>query len=282
MATLPLPVRTLGRTGATVTTLGLGGEGVLRTHGRTREAVSVIHAALAEGVTYFDTAPAYDGSRDYLGAALGKDRARIFLASKTHDRTASGTRALLEDSLTRLKTGWVDLLQLHDLRTMGDVDRIFSKGGAMEAVLKAREEGLCRHIGLTGHQDPGVLLEAMRRFQFDTVLTVVNPAEPTGRHSFMRQVIPEARRQGMGVIAMKVFARGRVFSLPGTSTPAKALAYAWGSDVDVAIVGCVTPVEVQENAQAARTCAPMDASTRARLEEEAAPEAAAINPWKSL
>src|SRR5689334_19927941 len=114
----PIPRRMLGKTGREVTLFGLGGEGVLRTFDRTAEAVQVIRRALEQGVNYFDTAPAYAGSRDYLGAVLGDHRPGLFLASKTHDRTRDGSLQLLDDSLKRLRTDYLDLWQLHDLRTM--------------------------------------------------------------------------------------------------------------------------------------------------------------------
>src|SRR5437764_13002332 len=113
----PLPRRPLGQTGRDVTLFGLGGEGVLRTHGRTAEAVRVIHRALDQGVNYCDTAPAYAGSMDYYGAALGERRRDVFLACKTHDRTRDGSLRLPDDALRRLRTDYLDLWQLHDLRT---------------------------------------------------------------------------------------------------------------------------------------------------------------------
>ena len=112
-----IPCRPLGRTGCNVTQFALGGEGVLRTHGRMDEAVAVINRALDQGVTYCDTAPAYAGSLDYYGAALGKRRSQVFLASKTHERTRDGSLRLLDDSLKRLRTDHLDVWQLHDLRT---------------------------------------------------------------------------------------------------------------------------------------------------------------------
>src|SRR5262249_46360980 len=160
----PLPRRPLGRTGHEVTLFGLGGEGVLRTHGRTAEAVRVIHRALDVGVNYCDTAPAYASSMDYYGAALGERRSDVFLACKTHDRNRDGSLRLLDDCLRRLKTDYLDLWQLHDLRTQDDLNRVFARGGALEALVRAREEGRVRHLGLTGHHDPAILLEAMRRF----------------------------------------------------------------------------------------------------------------------
>src|SRR4051812_41530617 len=154
----PLPRRPLGRTGREVTLFGLGGEGVLRTHGRTAEAVRVIERALDQGVNYFDTAPAYASSMDYYGAALGERRRDIFLACKTHDRGRDGSLGLLDHALKRLRTDYLDLWQLHDLRTADDLQRVFGRGGALEALLEAREQGRVRHLGLTGHHDPAVLL----------------------------------------------------------------------------------------------------------------------------
>ncbi len=279
--TSPLLTRVLGRTGRKVSLFGLGGEGVLRTRGRMAEAVAVIRRAIEEGVTYFDTAPAYEESRDYLGRALGADRANVFLASKTHARDADGTKLLIADTLARLRTDHLDLLQLHDLREMEDLDRIFGKGGAMEAVLEAVGEGSVKHVGITGHHDPRILAEAMRRHPFDTVLTVVNPAEPSGI-SFAKEVIPAARALGMGVIGMKVMARGKVFHLKETDTGPKALRYAWSRDVDTAIVGCWTPEEVSENARAAREFTPLTAGEIAAAEEAALPVARIVNPWKAV
>src|SRR3954454_23473528 len=137
----PIPRRALGCTGCEVTQFALGGEGVLRTHGRMAEAVAVIHRALDQGINYCDTAPAYAGSLDYYGAALGERRRDVFLASKTHDRTRDGSLRLLDDSLRRLRTDHLDLWQLHDLRTMQDLARIFAPGGALEALTRARSEG---------------------------------------------------------------------------------------------------------------------------------------------
>jgi aryl-alcohol dehydrogenase-like predicted oxidoreductase len=262
----PLPRRPLGRTGREVTLFGLGGEGVLRTHGRTTEAVRVIERALDLGVNYFDTAPAYAGSMDYYGAALGERRRDIFLACKTHDRSRDGSLRLLDDALQRLRTDYLDLWQLHDLRTADDLQRIFGRGGALEALVQARADGRVRHLGLTGHHDPAVLLEAMRRFAFDTVLVALNAAD-VQRRSFLQTVLPEARRQQMGVIAMKVCAQGRLLGR-GRLSMAEALGYVLSQDgVTLAIVGCQTPAEVEENARIARAFSALDARQLHVLEE---------------
>src|SRR5437016_4559846 len=168
-----LPSRPLGRIGKEVSILGLGGEGILRTHGETARAIRVIRRALDLGITYCDTAPAYASSRDYYGAALGERRQQVFLASKTHDRTRAGSLRLLDDSLVRLRTDYLDLWQLHDLRTKADLNQIFARDGALRALVQAREEGRVRFLGLTGHQRPAILVEAMRRFDFDTILVAL-------------------------------------------------------------------------------------------------------------
>lgn len=266
----PLPTHELGKTGREVTLFGLGGEGVLRTFGREREAVAVIHRALDQGVTYCDTSPAYAGSLDYYGVALGERRAQVFLASKTHDRTRDGSLRLLDDMLRRLRTDRLDLWQLHDLREMDELDTIFGRGGALEAAVQARAEGRVAHIGITGHHDPTILLEAMKRFDFDTVLVALNPADPH-RRPFIGTVLAEAAARGMGVIAMKICAQGAL--LRGRKLAMKdCLDYAWSlPGVSLAIVGCSTPGEVDENAALARTFIPRDAEQLRDLEARARP-----------
>lgn len=265
-----LPHRPLGRTGREVSVFGLGGEGVLRTHGRASAAAAVIHAAIDAGVTYCDTAPAYSSSQDYYGATLGERRGEIFLASKTHDRTRDGSLRLLENSLSRLRASHLDLWQLHDLRTTRDLDQIFAPGGAVEALRQAREEGLVRHVGLTGHHDPEILKLAMQRFDFDTLLVALNAAD-THRLSFAREVLPDAVQRGLGIIAMKVFGAGTLVG-PGRLTPEEAMGYVLSlPGVTTAIIGCANPEEVAANARAARSFTPMlevqarDLESRTRL-----------------
>jgi aryl-alcohol dehydrogenase-like predicted oxidoreductase len=274
-----IPQRPLGQTGRNVTLFGLGGEGVLRTHGRMPEAVAVIERALDLGVTYFDTAPAYDQSRDYYGAALGERRQDIFLASKTHERSRDGSLFLLDDSLKRLRTTWLDLWQLHDLRTKRDLDHIFARGGALEALVEAREAGTVKHLGITGHHDPAILLEAMRRFSFDTVLMALNVAD-VHHLSFLQTVLPEALQRGMGVIGMKVCAGGRLVGL-GRLRVAEAMGYVLSlPGVSNVIIGCGTPEEVEENAAAARAFTPLAETEMRSLERRTQASAAAWTYYK--
>ncbi len=274
-----LPTRSLGRTGEQVTLFALGGEGVLRTHGRTAEAVEVIHKALDCGVNYCDTAPAYASSMDYYGAALGERRQEIFLASKTHDRTREGSLRLLDDSLKRLRTDHLDLWQLHDLRSVDVLDRIFSKGGAIEALIQARDDGRVRFLGITGHHDPAILLEAMRRFDFDTVLVALNAAD-VHRLSFIRTVLPEAQRRGLGVIGMKVYGAGTLIG-PGGLTPDQAMRYVLSlPGVSTVVIGCGTPGEVEQNAQIAREFAPLNPNVMQELETSTRKSAGQFTSYK--
>jgi aryl-alcohol dehydrogenase-like predicted oxidoreductase len=170
---------------------------------------------------------------------------------------------VLDDALRRLRVTSLDLWQLHDIRSMRDVERIFGADGAIHALDEARRQGVVKYLGLTGHYDPNVLLEAMRRFDFDTVLIPLNCAD-LQRLSFIESVLPAAVERGMGVIAMKVYAGGLLtqerpaerllrytLSLPGVST---------------AIVGCATPAQVDENVRVATEFEPLEPADRRALE----------------
>jgi predicted aldo/keto reductase-like oxidoreductase len=270
-----LPARTLGKTGARIETFSLGGEGILRTNGRERDAVPMIIEALRLGIRYCDTAPAYAQSQDYYGAAfreLGKAaRDNVFLASKTHVRDRDGALRLLDDSLRRIGTDRLDLWQLHDLRTKEDLDQIFGKGGAIEAVEQAKADGRIRFVGITGHYDPSILVEAMRRHPIDTVLCAVNPADAR-KAPFLTTVIPEARKRGMGIIGMKVMGRGGIIA-DGMASASDLLRYA-AHFVDTSIVGCSSIFEVRQNLLAARTMSsPMKDDERVALEARVLPSA---------
>ena len=215
---MTLPQKTLGRTGHSATRLGLGGEGVLRTFGHDRQAQAVIEAALAAGINYFETARAYSGSEAYLGRGLKGHRDQIFLTSKSHGRTFKEAMAHLSITLKNLDTDHLDLWQVHDIRTMEEVEALGAPGGALEAFHHARERGWVRFIGVTGHHDPEVLRRALTLYEFDTVLLPVNPAEPQ-QASFL-PLAQEAMAKGMGVIAMKTLCRGQLPANGGRARPA--------------------------------------------------------------
>jgi predicted aldo/keto reductase-like oxidoreductase len=279
VADASLPSRELGRTGQMVSLFGLGGEGVLRTHGRMAEAVAVIERALDQGVTYFDTAPAYASSMDYYGAALGERRRGIFLACKTHERTRDGSLRLLDDCLRRLRTDHLDLWQLHDLRTNHDLTRIFARDGALEALLRAQADGRVRFLGITGHHDPAILVEAIRRYQFDTVLVALNAAD-VHRLSFIRAVLPEAASRGMGIIGMKVCVQGALLQ-SGRLNMEEAMSYTLSlPGVTNVVVGCCTPDEVDDNARIVRQFMALAESRMRALEARTRPYADVCTAYK--
>lgn len=260
-----IPKRTLGKTGVEVTRLGLGGEGVLRTYGREREAQAVIGRALDLGVTYFESARAYSGSESYYGLALRERRKDIFLTSKSHERTAEGARRHLETTLANMKIDCLDLWQVHDLRTEGDLEEVFAPGGCIKTFERARKDGKVRFVGVTGHQNPAILLKAMNLYDFDTVLLPVNPAEPA-HLSFIDSVLPEARRRGMGIIGMKVLCRGLGLQVPGLHTVDRWIRYALSLDVSTVVISCDDPQQVEQNVAAA-SMGTMAADERDELEK---------------
>jgi predicted aldo/keto reductase-like oxidoreductase len=199
----------------------------------------------------------------------------VFLASKTHERTRDRALRLLDDSLRRLGTDWLDLWQMHDLRQMRELDVLGGAGGALEAARQAQADGRIRFIGLTGHHDPDVLVEAMRRFPFDSVLVALNPADPRHR-PFAPTVVAEARRQGIGVVGMKVMAAGPLLA---EARPRELIRYA-ASLADTVIVGCSTVAEVRENLAVADGFDPMDEVERRALEARIAPRAADYDTFK--
>ena len=274
--------RQLGNTGASVEIVSLGGEGILRTNGQHKSAVPMIEEALRLGVRYIDTAPAYQQSQDYYGAAFknlgAQARDRVFLASKTHRRERDEALALLDDSLDRLGTDRLDLWQLHDLRTTTDLDRIFGKGGAIEAVEQAKADGRVRFVGITGHHDPAILVEAMRRYPVDTVLCAINPAD-RARSPFLSSVISEARRRNIGIIGMKIMAAGRLLR-DDAATPEELIHYA-ASYTDTVIIGCSSIAEVRQNLAVRDTFTPMNEDELAALEARIAPHAARYDTFKA-
>lgn len=199
-----IPKRKLGKTEAEVTILGLGGEGILRTYGREKEAYGLINRAIDLGINYFESARAYSGSEAYYGLALKERRNDIFLTSKSHARDKTGALGHLKQTLINMNTDHLDLWQVHDVRTREDIAQIFGPGGAIEAFAEAKEKGRTRFVGVTGHHDPLILRSCIDRFDFDTVLLPVNAAEPAF-DNFMDLVLPLAGEKGMGIIGMKVY-----------------------------------------------------------------------------
>ncbi len=254
-----LEQRIFPKTSQAVTRVGLGGEGVLRTHGREREALAVIQAAIDQGINYFDSARVYADSERYYGRLWQQYpaiRAKIFQASKSASRDKSGARADLKQSLERLQTDYLDLWQIHDVRTPADLAMISAGGGALEAFAEAKAAGKVRAIGVTGHHDPAILTQAVREWPVDAVMLPANPVEGV-LGGFLTQTLPAARKKGVAVIGMKVLGAAHFLLRDAHITADMLIQYALSCDIDVAIVGCATPSEVRSLADNGRIAKPL-------------------------
>ncbi|NLZ29525.1 MAG: aldo/keto reductase [Methanomicrobiales archaeon] len=246
--------RWFGKTGREVTSVGLGGEGVLRTYGRHAEAEAVILEAISQGITYFDSARAYAGSEDYYGEVWRNHpglRGDVFQASKSASRLHADAEMDLQVTLQRLGIGTLDLWQIHDVRTFSDLRDVEGPSGALEAFVEAKEMGIVKHIGVTGHHDPDVLSHAVESWPIDAVMMPTNPVEG-GPAGFLDTVLPVAEDQGVAVIGMKVLGGANYIVAEAGVTPEVLIRYALAQDISVAIVGCSTPAEVRALAAAAR------------------------------
>ena len=266
--------RRFGKTGREVTAVGLGGEGILRTYGRHAEANAVIMEALDQGIAYFDSAKAYAGSEDYYGEVWRNRpdlRASVFQASKSASRAHADAETDLTETLQRMGIETLDLWQIHDVRTFTDIREVEGPSGALEAFIEARESGIVRHIGVTGHHDPDVLSHAVETWPVDAVMLPVNPVEEV-LGGFLDTTLPVAREQGVAVIGMKVLG-GSNYLVPGAGvTPEVLVRYALSREVSIAIVGCSTPAEVQALAAAGRS-GPLPDDEAAALVEAFRPHA---------
>lgn len=264
-----IPKVPFGSGGPPVTRVGLGGEGVLRTWGAEADARSVIHHALDLGITYYDSARVYAGSESYYGSVWsGSPEARIeaFQTSKSASRGRDEVLRDLETTLATLKTDHLDLWQIHDVRTVADLRAIEGPGGALEGFLESKEAGTVHRIGVTGHHDPEILLRAIREWPVDSVLLPINPVEGV-LGGFTDVVIPEAKERGLAVIAMKVLGAGHYLSPEGGIDAALLIRYALSHDITLAIVGCSTPGEVSQLADAGLKFVPMSPEEMKELED---------------
>jgi aryl-alcohol dehydrogenase-like predicted oxidoreductase len=273
-----------GSTGKAVSIIGLGGEGVLRTFNRGKEAQAVIEEAIEQGITYFDSARAYSDSELYYGSIWKRDpslRKSIFQTSKSASRSKDGALADLKDSLERLQTDYLDLWQIHDVRTDEDLQAISRPGGAIEAFVEAKKKGIVRFIGVTGHHDPYILTRAVEEFPVDSVLLPVNPVEEI-LSGFLTHTLPIAKKKGIAIIGMKVLG-GSHYILPKLNiTPEALIRYALSHDITLPIVGCSSAEEVQALSAAATGFGPLSGSDRKNLVETFRPYASELAFYRGV
>jgi aryl-alcohol dehydrogenase-like predicted oxidoreductase len=271
--TAAMPERVLGNTGVSVPIFGLGGAGQtpLSWDNREQDAVAIIQRALELGIRYFDTASSYGPSEDYLGKVLPSHREKVFLASKTAERDRDGAWKELERSLKRLNTDYLDLWQLHHVSFEQELDKIFSKDGAAKALQEAKAQKLIRFAGISGHHEPDIIAEGLRRYPFDTTLICINAADKHHPRPFIPTVLPVARQKGVGVIAMKVPAYGRLFKPGVLDGMHQAMGYTLSQPgVHCCIIAAETVAQLESNVEVARAFQPLNEASLAQIEQRTA------------
>lgn len=274
-----MPYRRLGHTGEEVSLIGIGGAhlGKPKTDA---EAVQIVRYAIDHGVNFMDNSWDYNGGNSELrmGQALRDGyRQKVFLMTKIDGRDAKTAQQQIDQSLQRLQTDHLDLLQFHEIIRMDDPIRIFARGGALDAVLHARQAGKVRYIGFTGHKDPHIHLKMLataqeQDFRFDAVQMPLNPMDAHYK-SFEQLVLPVLLAQDTGVLAMKPM--GNVFILDSqTVTAVECLHYAMDLPVSVVITGCDSMPILKQALEAARSYEPMTEARRAALLSRTAAAAA--------
>ncbi|OXM86209.1 aldo/keto reductase [Paenibacillus rigui] len=246
--------RAYGTTGKQFPILSFGAQRIVDEHHCTEEeAIQIVNRAIDEGITYFDTAPSYSQgqSEERLGKAFQQRRKDVHLVTKTHDRTRDGSLRLLEESLGRLQTDYIDEWRLHNIMTMEELDRCFAPGGALEALIEAKEQGIVKSLSISGHTNPHVQLEAIERFPFDSTLVALSAADHF-IYSFAHEFLPKAAEKGVAVVGMKVFALGKL-----APWYEKALRYTFSLPISTAIVGMESMEQLEKNLAIAKSFTPM-------------------------
>lgn len=256
------PNRPLGATGARVPLIGYGTAPLGKKHIAEEHAVRCLNHAIDRGITYLDTSPDY-GSEPHLGRVMRTRRNDVFLATKVNNRSKQGVLDELKQSLKRLQTDHVDLVQVHAVNAWADLEQALAPDGAVAALEQARQEGLLRFIGITGHARPEILASALEQYPFDTVLCALGIADRlvSSPESFL---LPRVRARGCGLIAMKVLCHGEI------KTRELALRYSLGlPGVSLAIVGMDQPEQIDQNVESAAAFQPLRDDELERLIGEA-------------
>lgn len=252
-----MPMTTLGKSGLRVSRFCVGGHHMAV--GGKETGVRIIRRAMDLGVNFFDSAWLYHngGSDETYGLALGEGRRQqVLVMGKAHDRTRDGAFKQLEDTLRRMKTDYLDLWQCHQVTEQKEVDQILGPKGALEAFVQAKKQGKVRHIGFTGHADPAVHQRLLDSFDgWETVQHPVNLVDPHYL-SFVNSVLPNIRKKGLGLIAMKTNGMGTI-AKASIATIAECLRFAWSQDVDVVVSGVETVEQLEQNVAVLKTFKPM-------------------------
>jgi uncharacterized protein len=269
--------RKLGRADAEVSIIGIGGYHLGLSHVSEAEAIRIVRKGLDEGINFLDNCWDYnDGaSEERMGKALQEGyRQKAFLMTKIDGRTGASARQQLEQSLMRLKTDHIDLLQIHEVIRMGDPEQAFQPGNVIDVLKQARQEGKIRYIGFTGHKSPSIHLHMIETadqhgFTFDTVQMPVNALDEH-YDSFQQKVIPAAQKHGMAILGMKPLSNGAILKTNTVSAP-EALHYAMSVPVTVTITGCDSLGVLEQALGVARNFKPMDEQQKIATLQKTAP-----------
>jgi uncharacterized protein len=287
--------RRLGKTGEMVSIIGFGLGSRFCSIPDEDAAQALLERALALGINYFDTAGSYTRrplerlSEKRLGEFSKGRRKDIFLATKIDPRDKDGVLRSVETSLKFLQTDYLDLIQIHSLSNLNDLDRMGGPDGVISAIQDLKDQKVARFSGITGHNDGMAMAEALRRHDFDTVLMALNAvqsANPIAQRkmepipAFEQSALPVALQKNMGILSMKVMGQGMIVGTgPARASPAELLQFNLSQPVASVVIGCEQMARLEENVQAALNFTPISESGRQRLQEKVAPSRSA---WENF
>ncbi len=271
--------RMFGRTGVRLPILSFGAQRMVDDEGCSeQQALEIMNTALDRGIRYFDTAWVYSAgqSEERVGMVAKHRRDEMWIATKVRDETRDGAWQQLETSLRRLQTDHVDEWRLHNVSSFQRLDAMLGPDGAIRAMLEARDQGLVRYLSISGHTDPQIQVEALRRFPFDTALVATSVLDHF-IYSFAEEFMPIANQLGVGVVGMKVFGKGSLADVAD-----RALRYALSLPLTTVIVGCSTMDQLLADLRVAEEFTPMSGPERLQFFQEMAPRVRPDQmPWKS-
>jgi aryl-alcohol dehydrogenase-like predicted oxidoreductase len=286
-----LPKRRLGKTGEMVSCIGFGSGSRFCSIESEDAAQALLERAFASGINYFDTAGSYTRrgierlSEKRLGEFCKNRRKEIFLATKIDPRDRDGALRSVETSLRFLQADYVDLIQIHSLSNLADLDRIGRPDGVLAAIRQLKEQKVARFIGITGHNDGAAMAEALRRHDFDTVLMSLNAAQsanPIAQRkmepisAFEQSALPVALQKNRGILSMKVMGQGMLVGTgAGRASSAELLQFNLSQPVVSVIIGCEQVAPLEQNVQAALNFTPISESGKQKLQEKVAPSRSA-------
>ena len=263
---MPLPHRPLGKTGVQVPVIGYGtaplGKIKIMDAPGINKSARLLNHAIDQGITYLDTSPDY-GSQPKVGEVMKSRRDEVFLATKINKRRRQDVLAEIQQNLKELQTDHIDLVQVHAVNAMADLETVLAPDGAIAALEEARRQGMVRFVGITGHARPAVLAHALQRYDFDTVLVATGAIDRLAGGP-EEVLLPVAQSKNVGVIAMKVFGHGEL------KQRELALRYSLGlPGVSLAILGMEAEEQIDENVRLAQSLSPLSQQELDTLLEEA-------------